>query len=276
MQAEENSYIPKTSHYKRTEMESLNFSKQITMDDSTYQLKDAKDRPLELKQEFNLLPDSNNDETNQMAAPKINYVANNSQNVLPVPNSGDAMNVKLEFKSSTKTNSRVSKSSLDVAPLRVPTVTPETKPKSSSQKTNQKLEDDVLPLPYKRKLPEGVVPIPPKTYETQDEEKNEIAEDVNAALPGRYRNNIIANEIDDEKNKFNNEIGDKENGAHEVMDFQLNKDKNKQHIDALAAGAAADEGDFEKNEEVEGDEDGTSQQKTRWNSILLYPFFLCV
>lgn len=263
MRPEENFYLPKTSRVERTELESLNFSKQINLDNSTYQLRDVSNKPL--RRESNVLQDfdGNNDETNQVAAPKVNYAdsANNSQNVLPIPNSEDFMNLKPEFKSSTKTNSRVSKPSLDVAPLRVPTVTPETKPKSSSQKSNRKLDGDaVLPLPYKRKLPEGVVPIPPKTYETRDEEKNDIAEDVNAALPGRYRNNIIANEIDnDAKTKFNNDIGDKENGAQEIIDFQLNdrahsnKGKNKQHIDALAA----EEGDFEKNEEAEGDEDGS-------------------
>ena len=117
-------------------------------------------------------------------------------------------------------------------PLLVPTVTPK----------SAKL---VPPLPYAKKLPEGVVPVPEKREvdKKTEEERNELPDET---VNNRYRNKI--NEIAKEEKKLD-EV-DKENVAHEVFDQHnaydnfgfgemndgvknVEKQNFKQHIDHL-------------------------------------------
>lgn len=140
---------------------------------------------------------------------------NNSLNVLAMPN----MNVKpIRPSSSTAKSSTVSRASMDGAiPLKEPNVSPQSLKVSSEKHTDDKM--NVLAVP------EGVAPVPKEDLKPSKEgdDKNDIAEDVNVALPGRYRNNIIEVEQNHKEPKGEQQLlndgDDKENGAHEVFDL---------------------------------------------------------
>lgn len=129
--------------------------------------------------------------------------------VLPMPNNGDLASPKLPTKSS-------SQASLDRAlPLRKsPTVTPE------SVKENFKM----IPLPYK-KFPEGVVEV---------KNENDNLEEIGDSFPNRYRNELIENERANEEEAKKSEQAaarieeaEKDNGAHEELDFPIQGNDEK-------------------------------------------------
>lgn len=168
-----------------------------------------------------------------------NVVANEvNENVLAIPSNDNSKNIS--------PSGAVSKASLDGArPLGVPTVTPE------HSKQNFQANANVLPLPY-AKLPEGVVPVPNKELDgvkkTELDDKNAIDNQVDEALPNRYRNNIIENERANEEKaekserdmKLQIKLDEAENAAHEVFDTPLlPNDKAKydaHHINMLGIG----------------------------------------
>lgn len=106
--------------------------------------------------------------------------------------------------------------------------------------------NNVLPIPNivpHKKIPAGVVPVPQQELQKQDdqspvktEDKMIISEDINMALPNRYRNNIIESELANEimketkvESKQANiqnepelnmgiEINPQDNAANEVID----------------------------------------------------------
>lgn len=110
--------------------------------------------------------------------------------------------------------------------------------------------NNVLPIPNilpHKKIPEGVVPVPQQELQKQDdqspvktEDKMIISEDINMALPNRYRNNIIESELANEimketkvESKQANiqnepelnmgiEINPQDNAANEVIDQPKN------------------------------------------------------
>lgn len=184
---------------------------------------------------------------------------NNSQRVIPLPY------ILNNVKSSTKMS--VSKGNLVVSPLGVPTVTPETRAKTSSP--SSKVGMNVLAMPNKmhsgkpNKVPNGIVPVMQQYFQSKEEK----AEVVDVNLPGRYRNNVLNDSNLQKSLQTNREIDDKENGAHEIemlneKDNQLNlndkidiQNKFKQHIDNLQQPEEREEADLDKNEDV-ADEDG--------------------
>lgn len=164
---------------------------------------------------------------------------NNSQFVIPMP----LPNNGLQIKSSTKTS--VSKGSLEgVHPLGIPTATPETKIKSSSQPSNL---NPNLPIPNK------VVQL---IRSKSDAEVN---------LPGRYGNNVIQNAEKTLEKKDTLNRDDKENDAQEEIDAGIEKENQldlnndiletkSKHIDALVQ---PDEPELDKMDPEDGaDEDG--------------------
>ncbi|KAF2904880.1 hypothetical protein ILUMI_01297 [Ignelater luminosus] len=213
---------------------STNFSRQVDIGDSMYQIRDSQNHAVENKQQETSnvadLP-SNADQHIQLGleesnVPKSdkqlsynqqlnnNEAFNNNENVLAAPNNGLLQELNQKSSSTTKTsvsNRAVSKASLDaVQPLNLPTVTPgslKSKPSQESRIFNQ--DPHVLPLPFAhKKLPVGVVPVPKTPLEAGDESKNtvrkseveekDIREDVNNAFPNRYRANLILNELANE------------------------------------------------------------------------------
>lgn len=212
---------------------STNFSKQVDVGDSIYQVRDSQNNVVEKQQETSNVADlpSNADQhiqpgLEQSNVPKSerqsnynqqlnnNEAYNNNENVLAAPNNGLLQEMNQKSSSTTKTsvsNKAVSKASLDaVQPLNLPTVTPgslKSKPSQESRIFNQ--DPHVLPLPFAhKKLPVGVVPVPKTPLEVGDESKNtahkpegdekDIREDVNNAFPNRYRTNLILNELANE------------------------------------------------------------------------------
>lgn len=167
---------------------------------------------------------------------QLNVESNIDHKVLE-PSAGSLMKPNMPS-SSTKSSMKGSKLG-GVLPLKEPSMTPETLKKVSAKDAVQSQNVDVLPMPFK-KIPEGVVPVPsenlfaPPTNKKDDDgnvddnkddmkkvedDKNDIPDEINAALPGRYRNNIIDNDNDlvkSDQKLFNEE---KENGAQEVFDF---------------------------------------------------------
>lgn len=184
--------------------------------------------------------------------PPANVRNEPNEGVLPMPNGGDLKNTP-SSKGPTRSSSKMS---LDGAlPLRkVPTVTPE------SAKENQ----NMLPLPYKR-LPDGVV----------DVKKNENLEEIGNSFPNRYRNEVLDSERANEEKAKRSEQAEakieeieKDNGAHEELDFGVAGDeKNKMNLDvhhninelgimdSLRNDAQERAGDVDQNEQLE-EEDG--------------------
>lgn len=167
----------------------------------------------------------------QLVAPKLENDNINYNHVLPLPNKLQAS----QQKSSTISSDVLPKASLDVQPINVPNITSSSlkiNPSPSSQIANL---DKKLPLPYsQRKLPEGVPPVldarsgDDKVHKMDGEEKD-VRDDVNNALPNRYRSNIILNEmakesklIEAEKLEKKVDAVDKENNALEVFDSPVN------------------------------------------------------
>lgn len=220
-----------------TQKEDLNkvFDKQIDLGHDKYLIKGAKAEGLNEKEDNNVgdNPLSNlnsNDNNNQVDAPKIEKSAKESRNVLAMPN----MDVnKNNLVSSSTRSSVVSKANAGNAPpLAEPSMTSETLKKSTSQKSRDDMNLNVLAPPHSgnKKIPEGVVPIPDMLDQSKqnlkvvEDEQHNIAPDVDAALPGRYRNNIISNEIDkinkeEEAQQKANVLDENENVAHEIFDF---------------------------------------------------------
>ncbi|KAJ8960664.1 hypothetical protein NQ314_006056 [Rhamnusium bicolor] len=161
-------------------------------------------------------------ETNVINMPPV--ADKQEKSVLAVPNSNDYRS--LVSKSTTKSGLRPSQGSLNGArPLLVPTVTPET--------LNKNVVLGVSSDYNKRKLPQGVVAVPDKKEENDQNEQPEI-------INNRYQNvKESANEPVGEK-AVKEDI-EKENGAHEVFDA------NPAHngFDGLAFG----ENDHIKNAE---------------------------
>jgi myosin heavy subunit len=206
-----------------------NFSKQLQIDPNQYQIK--------------------LDEKPAAEAPRPEA---QQRMILGPPN----QNLKTPTKSTTSSSLQASQGSLNGArPLLIPTVTPKSANKNRP------------PLPYLKKLPEGVVPVPEKrdVEKKTEEEKNELPDET---INNRYRNKI--NDIALKEDAKRADEADKENGAHEVFDQHIydnfafgeanepikNAEKqnfNKQHIDQLAI-----EGnkiyDNEDNQQIEENE----------------------
>lgn len=191
------------------------FNEQVAVGSNEYRLK------LDTEHEEN---NKNNDENNQVRAPKVDKPDNNSLPVLALP----YQNQKNILSSSTKSSVKVSSANAGILPLKEPSVSPETVKKESSPKS--KVDSGVLPQPAvknaQKRLPEGVVPIPDKVFvdaskqsvqKALEEDKNDIPEEVNAVLPARYRNNIIAHE--NEQINKNDKDQKNEDTAQEVFDF---------------------------------------------------------
>ena len=131
-----------------------NFSKQIQVGNQEYKI------PVHDKITINVadLP-SNVEEPNEASQDQLhrpkedNNVLENNQNVLPIPNNQSA------FKTSTRSSNikLSSKASLETAaPLKIPTVTPESmKEKSPGDRFNFPLQAPLV----QKKVPEGVVPV---------------------------------------------------------------------------------------------------------------------
>lgn len=215
---------------------STNFSKQVSIDDASYQIRDDKNKPAD---------------QNVADEPPANVHNEPNEGVLPMPNGGDLQNTPSP-KGPTRSSSKVS---LDGAvPLgKAPTVTPE-----SAKDQNR------LPIPYKR-LPEGVV----------DVKKNDNLEEIGDSFPNRYRNELLENERANEEEAKKSEQAaakieetEKDNGAHEELDFGLpGDDKIKIKLDvhrnindlgiadSLRNDAQERAGDVDQNEQLE-EEDG--------------------
>lgn len=172
-----------------------------------------------------------------------NVVANEAnENVLATPSNDNSKNVS----PSGMVSKAISKASLERArPLGVPTATPE------HSKQNFQQNAYVFPMPY-AKLPDGVVPVPNKELDsvkkTELDDKNTIDNQVDEALPNRYRSNIIENERANEEKaekserdmKLQQKLDEAENAAHEVFDAPVPaNDKAKfdaHHINMMGVG----------------------------------------
>lgn len=201
----------------------------------TLQIPQIQEQPKDL--EASSKPTQLNLTNNSPPKDNANIQNDNSENVLAMPN-GDSFKKVSPSGASLKASS---KASLDGArPIEIPTEGPQSSKKDS-------------------KLPEGVVPVPNNEMNVikkpETEQKNAY-DDINDALPNRYRNNIVQNEkVNEEKAerlerdmKLNVKLeeGDKENGANEIFDAPANE-KNKfdaHHIDDL--------GDLGENQLNEG------------------------
>ncbi|KAF5286345.1 hypothetical protein FQR65_LT12639 [Abscondita terminalis] len=166
----------------------------------------------------------NKNENNQLG------VENTNDNVLPIPKEPALQ----QSKSSTTSSNVVSKPSLEAQPLHSPSISGSLV-KNNSLSNGQIIDaGPVLPLPYNpRKLPQGVPPILDTNQEDKahkaDADDKEIRDDVNNALPNRYRSNIILNElakenkiIEGDKLEKKLDAADKENNALEVFDSPNN------------------------------------------------------
>lgn len=190
-----------------------------------------------------------------------------NKNVLATPNNDNMKSI-----SPAGSSKATSRASLDGArPIGLPTVTPENAKRGGNQ------HSQVLPIPYV-KLPEGVVPVPSKDLDrvkkTEQEDKNAIDNEINEALPNRYRNNIIENERANEERaekserdiKFKLKLDEAENAAHEVFDAPLvSKEKlrfDAHHINMLGDGPIK-EGHIQKiddgQEGLEYDKEGQNE-----------------
>jgi hypothetical protein len=220
---------PKVAPETSSPHQTHNFSKQLQIDPNQYQIK--------------------LDEKPAAEAPRPEA---QQRMILGPPN----QNLKTPTKSTTSSSLQASQGSLNGArPLLIPTVTPKSANKNRP------------PLPYLKKLPEGVVPVPEKrdVEKKTEEEKNELPDET---INNRYRNKI--NDIALKEDAKRADEADKENGAHEVFDQHIydnfafgeanepikNAEKqnfNKQHIDQLAI-----EGnkiyDNEDNQQIEENE----------------------
>lgn len=160
-------------------------------------MRDKNNKPLDLH-------DSN---VSQINTPNKgdNSEHHNDQVVLQKPSSS--------ARSSTK-SSLVSQGNLGNArPLLLPTMTPASKNNGPKlEKLTDNVNNNVLPMPniiMHKKIPPGVVPVPMQELQKNDEaqspqksdDKNGIPEDINLALPNRYRSNIIEAELQNEINK---------------------------------------------------------------------------
>lgn len=142
------------------------------------------------------------DETQQIDSPhkeKSPEIIQQGSNVLRKP--VNLFNQKVTPKTSSVINNLVAQ------PIIGPTPTPETKSKEGLKDISNK--ENILQSPIEnndRNLPKGVVPIPKMIADNQgnknenNEDKN-IPEEINQALPNRYRSNIIENNIVNEKAK---------------------------------------------------------------------------
>lgn len=215
---------------------STNFSKQVSIDDPVYQIRDQKPA-----------------DQNVADQPPANSPQRNAANegVLPIPQGSDSQNSpssKLPTKGS-------SLASLDRAlPLKKsPTVTPE----SIRNNINK------LPFPYDR-LPEGVVNV-------KKSEKNNL-EEIGDSFPNRYRSNLMENErVNEEEAKKSEqaaarvEEAERDNGAHEELDFaapeeekvrlEPNHNNNMGLADNLRDAVQERAAEADQNEQLE-EEDG--------------------
>lgn len=171
-----------------------NFVKQVEIANSAYQIQDHNNNPIEIEGKQEGLS-AQQIETSKLNNNSVvdNILNNIGGNVLSQPNKNS--------KSTTKTNSGGNLAGAQ--PLFVPTVTPETK----KEKDNEQDSNVITSLIKKIRLPEGVVPIrednldiKEKVKPDKNEDKN-IPDEINLALPNRYRNNILDTEIQNELNK---------------------------------------------------------------------------
>ncbi|GLV38661.1 hypothetical protein CBL_05660 [Carabus blaptoides fortunei] len=239
---------------KWTQTTTRKFARQVELSDDLYQIRDQDNKPLEEKRDGDV---------HQVDAPQIanNFEPqNNDQNVVLQKPSNPA-------KSTTKT-SAVSKGNLgNAAPLSQPTLIP-----SNVREENMIDENanNVLAIPNivsHKKIPPGVVPVPKRELQKQDdqlpgklEDKILISDDINNALPNRYRINIIesglANEIikeakveskqvanmqNEPENNMGGEANQQDNAANEVIDQPKNLAQDDPlHLMANEAGDTND------------------------------------
>lgn len=240
------------------------------MTNSVYQIQDNNNDPIESVGEVK----SKEAQQIDSPKPKNNLMKDQiSLNILPKPVASS--------KASTKTSSLGILSGAQ--PIVIPTATPETKNNNIDNMNNN---ENILMAPVKnKKVPKGVVPFPNRE-ENKIQEKN-IPDEVNLALPNRYRNNIIETEIQNEikdtqiktiSQRLPEENQDK-NNAQEVIDqpkinnndltdvkveenepkdrvVQHIENKRRKHIDSLAEkheglnkppGQYEGEGDYDKD-----------------------------
>lgn len=183
------------------------YAKQISVKDGEYKIS--------ANNVADLPPNNAEDEQNHAKQLGENAIRDTlAQVVLPPPH---------KTQSSTP-NSRVksSRASLDqAAPLKVPTLTPETPQNKTSQKTNISNNPDPIPSPSK-KLPKGVVAVQNVPVEDNDVDAN--------LVNNRYRN--VADDANDKDKSAGGDrivmdAQDKENGANEIFDVGgFNDDPN--------------------------------------------------
>ncbi|XP_022918665.1 myb-like protein X [Onthophagus taurus] len=169
------------------------FKKQIPLDSNDYKITNEESRQIDTNNNVADLPNllSNDNDTNNVNKDNID-----TQNFLQKPGSSNA-------KTSTPANLKGSKEfNLAAAPLKMPTVTPESVNKNKTTETVRKLPDGVPPQPFAQPVhQESVLKSP--------------SDSVIDLINNRYRNvaEVEKNKIDER-----NEI-EKENGANEVLDF---------------------------------------------------------
>lgn len=179
-------------------------------------------------------------EENKLVLNETHQNIDDNANVLPKP-SGNELKLK--------SNSTTSSNNINAQPIDLPTVPNSEKKEENAQNTGE--------APAGLKLPKGVVP-PPNAPVNDKEMKNEkvddknIPDEINMALPNRYRNNIIENELQKEIIKETKpevksetkpkqepaEVPDHDNAAMEVIDqpkldnsLDNNQDRNDIAVD---------------------------------------------
>lgn len=206
------------------------FSKQIEVATDVYEIRDNRGKSLG-QQELNVhqIDTPNKEEHFEQQNP--------SNVVLQKPSSSS--------KSTTK-SSAVSQGNLNNArPLLLPTMTPSNTNNTSKFERSADFNlnsINVLPMPNNlaphKKLPPGVVPVPvqelqkhddsqPKN-DKNDDKNNGIAEEINLALPNRYRNNIIESELANEINKEIKPEVKPANNLHNEPEINMGGDMNQQ------------------------------------------------
>lgn len=229
-----------------------------------------------LKQVKKEVSDDKQLETNGDEPPAHDSVAvpnDGNENVLALPSNENAKNVS----PSGVVSKAISRASLDGArPLGAPTETAKQRKQGVDQSSN------VLPMPYAY-LPPGVVPVPNKELDsakkTELDDKNTIDNQVDEALPNRYRSNIIENErANEEKAKISErdmklqiKLDEAENAAHEVFDAPLllhvQPKDDTHHINMLGVGNnQAKEGHIQK---IDDGQEGLEYDKEGQNEALV-------